>query len=587
MKPRRPSRPYRAASHLLAAGLLAASAIAGAANAPAETPASPPLTESMEVVLVNVEVWVYDKQDIPIRGLTAGDFEVLEDGVAVPITHFAEIQERPAIAPRPVPILPSGPSAPAAASPPATEEPPSLVVYFDQLHLTPPGTKRLVRDLKGFLTSGTTPPERILILRQTYDLFTEAGFGSDRKQISDALARIGESAAMSQVDARFSLGRLQQSWDLYRDYPNPCHAFAVAAKGEIESYIALAQRSSAATLENLQRTARMLATLPGPKTLLFVSESMETRAGAELIRFATNVCGGEKELSDLSNIGDAAQVTRELQAFADDANRNRITVYPFQATGLQAPVTMGAEQQGFEPHNANGVDGLLRAGKREGLLELARQTGGWAVLDRNRFGEELDRLGTDMTTYYSLAYSPRRPGGTANHKIDVRAKGTLAKYARLRHRLSYRDKEPADVLQDRLEGAVAFGAQRNPLGVRIAAGVLGEASEGRYGMPLHVLVPAAGIAFLPQGSADQASIKVSILATNPKSRQRVKLEESFRPVRPPANAQLLDLRMVLELSQGVHVVAVAVRDEVTGESSVVATTLAIHDPAATPGRSRR
>jgi len=55
----------------------------------------------MDVIVVNVEVWVTDKKDIPIRGLAASDFEILEDGKPVPITNFSEIRTEPAAAPRP------------------------------------------------------------------------------------------------------------------------------------------------------------------------------------------------------------------------------------------------------------------------------------------------------------------------------------------------------------------------------------------------------------------------------------------------------------------------------------------------------
>lgn len=581
--------PSGAAIPLIAALVLATIAWPTSARGQAES--APPLTESMEVVLVNVEVWVYDKDDVPVRGLTAADFEILEDGVPVPITHFAEIQAGGANARRLQVQLPAtqqaSPASPAPTAP-VTEESPNLVLYFDQLHLSPTSTRRLAGDLKTFLASGPTPSDQVLIIRQGFDLFTEAGFGSTREQLDAALDRIAKSPSLAPVDSRAALSRLQDAWNRARELPNPCLVFSIDAKGEIATYLAQAQRSSAATLENLRRTASMLAALPGHKTMLFVSDSMETRPGAELVRFASNTCGGERELSELAFVGESVQLSRLLQGFSDEANRNRITVYPFQASGLRPSSAMGPEQAQFDIFTHSGVDSLMRSVNREGLLELARQTGGWAVVDRNRFAKELERLGTDMTTYYSLGYTPRRPGSTANHSIDVRTKGTLAKYTRLRHRLSYRDKEPADVLQDRLEGAVAFGAMRNPLGVRIAAGTLGQANAGSYGMPLHVLVPAAGIAFLPQQKGDQASIKVSILASNPKSRQRVKLEETFNPVRPPSTTELLDLRMVLQLSEGVHVVAVAVRDEVTGESSVVSTTVAIHDPdVAAPRPSRR
>jgi VWFA-related protein len=575
-------RSTRPTAGPLAAALLVASAIAPyAARAQDAPPAgAAPAVERMDVIVVNVEVWVTDKDDIPIRGLTASDFEILEDGKPMPITNFSEIGAEPGSARSPYATSPAAP--PGGPVPPAPQaepdEPGQLVVYFDQLHVTPMGTRRLLNDLKSFLASGPTPPERVLILRQSFDLFTEAPFGSTRQELEAALARLSESATLGAADARFGLSRLQDAWAIAQERPNPCRDFAVSARSEIATHIAAVDRGATATIENLQRTAQLLAALPGHKTLIFVSDSLETRPGAELVRFASNLCGGERELAELSHMGDAAQLIRRLQDFAEEANRNRVTVYPFQPSGIQGPSMMGPEQGSVDFFASSGVDSLLRSVRRDGLVELARQTGGRTVFDRNRFDDDLLRLGTDMASYYSLGYSPGRTTATGNHIIDVRLRGTLAKNARLRHRLGYRDRESEDVLQERLEGALAFGAMRNPLGVRLAVGTLGKADKGKYGMPLHVLVPTTAITFFPQQSGERARLRVAIQASNPKTRKREKLEQSFSPGRP-ASAQTLDLRLLLRLPEGVHVVAVGVRDELTGESSVVATTVAIEDPA--------
>ena len=541
----------------------------------------------MDVIVVNVEVWVTDKKDIPIRGLAASDFEILEDGKPVPITNFSEIRTEPAAAPRPYATSPAaapGAAAPAPQPASAPDEQGHLVIYFDQLHLSPTGTRRLANDLKSFLASGPMPPERVLILRQNFDLFTEAPFGSTRQELEAALTRLSESATMGASDSRFGLTRLQEAWTRAQERPMPCRDFAISARGEIAVHVAAVERGATATIDNLRLTARLLAALPGHKTLLFVSDSLETRPGAELVRFANNVCGGERDLAELSHMADAAQLIRRLQDFAEEANRNRVTVYPFQPSGIQGPAMMGAEQGAVDFFAGSGVDSLLRSVRRDGLVELARQTGGRTVFDRNRFDDDLLRLATDMTSYYSLGYAPGRTTATGNHIIDVRLRGTLAKNARLRHRLGYRDREPEDVLQERLEGALAFGAMRNPLGVKLAVGTLGSADKGKYGMPLHVLVPTSAITFFPQESGERANLRVAIQASNPKTRKRERFEQSFSPGRP-ATAQTLDLRVVLQLPEGIHVVAVGVRDELTGESSVVATTVAIEDPAtsSTPG----
>src|SRR5688572_18453213 len=65
------------------AGLLAA------AGAPAAEP--PPFTEVIEVQELEIEVVATDREGAAVRDLTAEDFRVFEDGVAVPLSHFSLI----------------------------------------------------------------------------------------------------------------------------------------------------------------------------------------------------------------------------------------------------------------------------------------------------------------------------------------------------------------------------------------------------------------------------------------------------------------------------------------------------------------
>ncbi|HEX8154515.1 MAG TPA: hypothetical protein VF698_15380, partial [Thermoanaerobaculia bacterium] len=50
----------------------------------------PPMGETIEVSVVNVDVYVTDKQGRRVYGLTKDDFEIRENGRTQPITNFAE-----------------------------------------------------------------------------------------------------------------------------------------------------------------------------------------------------------------------------------------------------------------------------------------------------------------------------------------------------------------------------------------------------------------------------------------------------------------------------------------------------------------
>src|SRR5258708_39594640 len=54
-----------------------------------------PLTERIEVNVVNVDVTVLDHEGKPVRGLAQADFAIFEDGVPQKITNFYAVENTP------------------------------------------------------------------------------------------------------------------------------------------------------------------------------------------------------------------------------------------------------------------------------------------------------------------------------------------------------------------------------------------------------------------------------------------------------------------------------------------------------------
>ena len=80
--------PFR--TLVLAGTLLASTTLAppaGAQGSPSST-----FTETLDVEVVNVEVYVTNRKGEPITGLTAGDFQILEDGKPVQVTNFYAVE---------------------------------------------------------------------------------------------------------------------------------------------------------------------------------------------------------------------------------------------------------------------------------------------------------------------------------------------------------------------------------------------------------------------------------------------------------------------------------------------------------------
>lgn len=535
--------------------------------------------EVVDVRLVNVEAWVTDDHGAPVKGLTAADFEILEDGRPVEISHFTERDgDRQ--------VLGSVERVLAAASPeeaplelPAVD-PSHLVLYFDQLHLKPAGRNRLIDDLRNFLAAERVPADRVLILNQDYGLTTEVTFGSSWLEIDAALDRIASSAPEGgrvAMEKRLTLRRMQEIWNLAKENNRGaeidvteqlCQYFLPRAVSEVELYARESRERISVTMDHLASAASFLAGVPGVKTLLYLSDSLERSPGSDLLRFANGLCPtqGQTPMFIVSE-----ELGRAFRQLTRHANANRVTIYALEAGGLQGSFIGSASQQALESEGTLELDTAVRFNERDGLSNLAAETGGRAIFNRNDFDTELTEIAREMESYYSLAYEPPHGGDELEHEIKVRI---LDRNLRVRHRQGYRDKDSDSRMTERLQGAVYLGLVDNPMGVRLGAGDVRDAGKGRVTVPLHVMVPAARVAFLPEDGWVVAHLSVQIATRNRKTDKGIFEQSAFRVRRSAAtDHELVSVMMELNLPAGVHLIAVGLRDDASRESSIVTTTL--------------
>ena len=551
-------------------------------------------SDIIDVQLVNVEVWVTDRQGQPVRGLPADVFEVLEDGQPVEITHFAEIQgNRPVLteleqvlaepqdeAPPPPPSAPDG-------------EPSHLVIYFDQLHLLPSSRKQAIEDLRDFLLKKEVPPERVLILSQDESLTTEVTFGSTWTELDEALSRLSKSlprGGLAASEKRLALKSLNDLWEWAIGFPgDPCNRFLPRAVTEIEAYAAETRQRVAVTLDHLASTASFLTGVPGVKTLIFVSDALERAPGTDMVSVTRDYCPVGQESSLLKKSAMfllADELSQEFRTLTRHANANRVTIYALQPEGLDYRFTQGAEQRsspGYRPTIA--FDSAKRIGEREGMSVLATETGGRAIFNRNTFAADLSAIAREMSSYYSLAYEPSHGGDQREHEIEVRLK---TKGLKARHRRGYRDKSPDAQMTERLQAAIYLGLVENPLGVRLGAGAVRPAGEKEWlRVPLHVLVPAESIVFLPSETGVVAQLSVQVSTRNTKDQKGLFDYRAYRiNWKTEADQEMVGVVMDLEVPPGVHLVAVGVRDDASRETSFVSTTVEIHPAKADAGAQK-
>jgi VWFA-related protein len=97
-----------------------------------------------------------------------------------------------------------------------------------------------------------------------------------------------------------------------------------------------------------------------------------------------------------------------------DANRNNVSIYPFDPCGLTGPA-------GFSDNGRLDCSGGRF--RRDTLLTLADETDGRAIVNRNSVAEGLAQVARDSSYYYLLGYNSSTPANDGKfHEIRVRLK---------------------------------------------------------------------------------------------------------------------------------------------------------------------
>ncbi|HEV8240118.1 MAG TPA: VWA domain-containing protein [Thermoanaerobaculia bacterium] len=615
---------HRYRSLLVAVACLAAVALGGgAAAAPSAAPSPPPpaagppasagaFAEAVDVELVTIDVWVSDRQGQPVAGLGAGDFQLLQDGQPVAITHFAEVRGAagtPAAggAAAAAATSAAGSPAPPSAAPPADEGAGHLVLYFDQLHLHPRDYAPLVEGVQRLLAAEAVPAERVLVLRQDRNLHVEVPFGSTRAELDAGLGRIAASRVLGDnVDVDQVLASLGTAWEESERLagartrtegaepggeraqtggpraavggsngggglgPDACELFVDRIESTVNAWVRERADRTATTLRHLQQTGVILAGLPGVKSLVYLSDALETEPATPLTAAANAVCPGRN--LDFT----PPEMPRELLALTRHLNTNQVTVYALQASGLRVGESATAGSRTFAAGAAAArvgaaFDSAQRTSERHGMGVLADETGGRLTVNQNDLGGELLRIAGEMGSYYSLGYRPPTAGGTGEHRVEVRL---ADRSLEARYRRGWREKDAEQRLSELLEGALYLGLAANPLAVRLGAAEPRSSGERRV-VPLHAFVPVDRLLFTGPDGAPAAQVRLRVLARNAANPRQESQSRVFRVRRPPGAGGAADLAVELQLDPGTNVIAVALRDEASGLTSLVSTTLEI------------
>ena len=583
---------------------VALAALCAAVGLPPETGAqeeAEPTTdffETVEVNVVNVEVYVTDKKGEPVTGLTAEDFEIYEDGEPMEITNFYVARGEAAATPEiEVPAAPA--AEPAAAGPdlpPPDDQQLNVVLFIDNLNIRPASRNRVLDALRGSLFFQLGPGDRVMLASFNGGAVEiRQGLTGDPDQLVPAieeLIQVNPRGAHSQLDRLAILRELQQT-DLEQDAS--AGGVGLSQGGTIDwegmrmgiqAYAEREYQKIARTVDVLTDFVDALSGIPGRKALIYVSDGLSLHPGEALLHAWDAKSGGGRSAVSVESLARDYDATGLFEDLGRHANANRVTFYTVLASGGQAATLTPAERSAFfsldQPTTLGQVwnerlEAMETSNLRGSMKIMADATGGLATLSTTAIGSALQRLRRDFETYYSLGYVPPDPAASVNHKIKVKARD---KSLRVRHREGYRARTTDERMTGRVQSALMFDSEDNPLGVVVGFGDEKKDEKGRYLVPITVKFPIANLLLLPQEHFHEGRVSIFVGARDSQGGTSP-IQKMPAPIRIPndklltALAQVAGFRVTLMMNEGEHSVVVGVRDEL---GNVESTTRVSHTP---------
>jgi VWFA-related protein len=380
------------------------------------------LKESINIHLVEVPVTVTDKDGNPIRGLTAANFEILDEGKKREITSFDKIDFASAES-----MKSASPLNPAARR--------SFMLLFDMSFSSPVGRTKAQEAAKNFIARGLQ--RRDLAAVATVDV--ERGF---RMLTSFTTDRNLLTAAISNPKLFRSSDPLQLAGSDILEAPHPLDPTGselADVNGVTEQQVEVARMEKRMNdsfnrtrverqLGQLSGIAKTLRMLPGRKQVVFFSEGFDSRLVQGREAHAL-----EESLSDLDLvIHGQGYKTDSDSRYGNSATMSILEGMAKQFRGSDV-VLHAVDIAGVRVHNDTEKGLLVKS--NEGLFLVSNSTGGQVFRNSNDITSDMDRLLRAQEVVYVLGFQSMSADPTKFHTLKVRAVGVNG--AKVQHRAGY------------------------------------------------------------------------------------------------------------------------------------------------------
>ena len=439
--------------------------------------AQTPVTFKANSNLVIVNVTAKDKGGLPVEGLKADDFTVLEDGKPQKVSVF----EYQRISSKPEPLkeltlddqfqLPEAPKTTITSASPGQiqyHDKRLMVFFFDFSSMQVPDQVRAQDGALDYLKKNIAKDDVVAVLFYASAIQVLSDFTSDR----DVLTRVIKGMPIGEAS---ELAALADTGD---ENGEDTQAAFVADETEFNIF------STDKRLAAIEQAAKMLASFPEKKALVYFSGGV-TRNG-------------------LDN-------EAQLQAAINAATKANLAIYSIDTRGLTAePPGGGASKAGSRGSgifNGGAINSQRSAqlASQDTLYTLAAETGGKSFFDSNDIALGIQRTQDAMGSYYLLGYY------SSNNALDGKYRKISVKLnnpklaAKLEHREGYYadkvwGKLNAQDKEQQLKEALSAGDPATDLPLALQIDYF-RVSPTAYLVPVSIKIPGSVVALAAKGGA--------------------------------------------------------------------------------------
>lgn len=450
---------------------------------PAPAQEIPSLGEMIDVSIVNLEVFVTDRKGNRIRGLTADDFEVIENGVRKPLSNFAEYAAGVSTEPGPAETVVRSPLR-------SARQKRNVILFVDRFYLEPRQTKPLFAALRDLIRTTIAPGDSLMVVSWNRLLVMRLPLTQDMASAEEILAKIEKESVLRRRDF---IPPIEEE----REWLANAAAFAEERGFEIDSAEMLPLSGmEAATRARLQMRAKIRAInglmqsvsgLEGRKALILVSHRFSRIAGREYL-MAPGAMAGPRGRNDI-----LFDMQEEISSVIRTANANGVTIYPLYPAGLGYDGGVSAERS--RSSSGGAYQNLLLDNENEALTKVAHDTGGISEWGAEAIAKMLPRIREDFDSYYSMAYRIASTGSDRARSVTVKTRN--GDYV-VRSRTGYVEKSIKTRMSDRVLATLLRGAEGATIDLEVLVGQIREVGRKRYTIPLTVRIPLRSLMTLPQ-----------------------------------------------------------------------------------------